>query len=745
MALGYQNPFYLKQAQQKQQSLYNGKILLEKHDPPVVYDSEETLQLAQESRLKIVSNLVSKSILIPNEEFLDDTSSSVARKFLNEVKSTIVTLQRVVKQKMTLDIHNWSSSAHQELLKIVKDEIHPIVNQVDVGVQNFKIQFLKEVTKFVRDFKSLANEADESIAKHKSLEFEIERLLRAVVSQDIMSIVQNPTVVETFDLQIELEQCKYDKISYDKAYKDMQQKIERLQAQLGDQKGKSEDTPCVSDTVNPLSQKLSNENVELEFQVLNYAKENAHLKTTYKNLFDSINVTQTQTKIINDSLQEKLLNTIYKKAKLRAQLFDKVSEQKDITKGTSVNTKFTKQSILGKPPSSSKSKQYSVTPFPNSKVIPKVGESNALSNLVTSNSAPSTRESKVMKNINVIAPGMFRINPSKTSRIDNVTPNTTITASIRTKPITTSQPHNDKFEVGGAMCNQCLITSKHDVCVINYVNDMNSRTDIHSANVTNIANKKKHKPHAKKPKKFLGTICFGNGHTAAILGYGDLKWGNILITKVYSVEGLGHNLFSVGQFCDSDLEVAFRRKTCFVRNLEGVDLLKGNSIATACYTQNRSIIHRRFGKTPYELINDKKPDISFLQVFRALCYPKNDREDIGKLGAKGYIGLFISYSANSCAYRVYNLRTKKIMETINVTFDELSAMAFEQHSSKPELHSMTSRQISSGLDLTYGSSIITTQKPTEHELDLLFEAMFDDYIGGQPSAAPRIVLAAQAP
>ncbi|GJR04477.1 hypothetical protein Tco_0527461 [Tanacetum coccineum] len=109
---------------------------------------------------------------------------------------------------MTLDIHNWSSSANQKLLKIVKDEIYPIVNQVDARVQNFKIQFLKEAAKFVRDFKSLANEADESLAKHKDFEFEIERLLKVVVSQDIMSIVQNPTVVETFDLQTELEHTK---------------------------------------------------------------------------------------------------------------------------------------------------------------------------------------------------------------------------------------------------------------------------------------------------------------------------------------------------------------------------------------------------------------------------------------------------------------------------------------------------------------------------------------------------------
>nr|GEV66787.1 hypothetical protein [Tanacetum cinerariifolium] len=235
---------------------------------------------------------VSKSISIPNEEFSDDTTPSVVRKFLNEVKNTIVTLQRVV--KMTLETHNWSSSAHQELHKIVKNEFFLIVNQVDAKLQNFEIQFLKEATKFVGDFKSLAKEADESLAKHKALELEIECLLRAVVSQDIMSVVQKASVVDTSNLHTELkstkerfenciikkeneyaklwndwykkcDECKFDKISYDKAYKDMQQKIERLQARLGDLKGKSKDTSCVSDTLNPLSQKLENENVELEF------------------------------------------------------------------------------------------------------------------------------------------------------------------------------------------------------------------------------------------------------------------------------------------------------------------------------------------------------------------------------------------------------------------------------------------------------------------------------------------------
>ncbi|GKB23507.1 hypothetical protein Tco_0862908 [Tanacetum coccineum] len=286
---------------------------------------------------------------------------------------------------MNANINNWSSPAHQEVHKIFKDEIAPIVNQVDARVQNFENHFLKEAAKFVRDFKSLAKEADESHAMHKSLEYEIERLLRAVVSQDIMLIVQTNN--------------------------DMQQKIELLQAQLGDLKGKTKDTPCVSDTLVPLSQKIENENMSLEFEVRNYAKENEHIKTTYKNLFYSIKVTRAQTKLITNSLQEKLHDMIYENAKLRAQLFDKVSEQKDITQGTSANTKFTKQSILGKPPSSSKSKLYYLTPFPNSKVIPKFSELNSM------------------------------INPSKTSRVDNVMPNKPVKESVRLKPITTSQPH----------------------------------------------------------------------------------------------------------------------------------------------------------------------------------------------------------------------------------------------------------------------------------------------------------------
>nr|GEX91750.1 hypothetical protein [Tanacetum cinerariifolium] len=127
-------------------------------------------------------------------------------------------------------------------------------------------------------------------------------------------------------------------------------------------------------------------------------------KTTNKNLFDSIKVTQAQNNSIINSLQKQLYDTIYENAKLRAQLFDKAFKQKGISKVTRTNTKFTKQSILGKPPSSSfKPKLYSVTPFPKSLVLPKVDKKNDLFKLVTSNSAPSTQELKDVQTVNVIA------------------------------------------------------------------------------------------------------------------------------------------------------------------------------------------------------------------------------------------------------------------------------------------------------------------------------------------------------
>nr|GEU73556.1 hypothetical protein [Tanacetum cinerariifolium] len=758
---------------------------------------------------------VSKSISIPNEEFSDDTTPSVARKFLNEVKSTIVTLQHVVKHRMTLETHNWSSSAHQELHKIIKDQNFPIVNQVDAKVQNFEIHFLKEATKFVGDFKSLAKEADESLAKHKALELEIKRLLRAIVSQDIISVVQKNLLLihQISKLSLNVRKNTLKTVSL--------KRIMNMR-NFG-----------MIDTHNLLSQKLENENVELEFQVLNYARENAHLKTIYKNQFDSIFVSQTQTKTIISTLQNELQNTFYKNAKLRAQLFKKVSDQKDNTRDTSVNTKFAKQSIMEN--------------------LPKVGETYALSKPVTSNSISTPQEYKVIKNDKVIALGMFRINPFKICREAKHVPNK-FRASARSKPITISKPsvitkkdvnsdsnglsstgidktktrrpqprrntkndrvlsaskssqrknkeaaveehhsnllpsHNNKHmslacnnikldshnvisKVVCAMCKQCLIFINHDECLHNYVNGKPSRGKKQKANVSVKEKQKKHQPKVKKTKKaglierlatpkprksrfFLrwsptgrlfdpkgkiiksseleSQLDYSNGYNAFTSNTLEPKIKRFpnstsLLGRNNLVSGLPKFKYHKEHLCPSCEQEKSKRASHppkpVLNSRQRLHLLHMD----LCGPMRIASINGKSLTKPYELINGRKPDISFLYVFGALCYPKNDREDIGKLGAKDDIEFFIGYSADSCTYRVYNRRRKKIIETINVSFDKLSVMDFEQRSLKPGLQSMTSGQISSGLDLTYASSIITTQQPTEGELDLLLEAMYDDYI-----------------
>ncbi|GKA13992.1 retrovirus-related pol polyprotein from transposon TNT 1-94, partial [Tanacetum coccineum] len=121
------------------------------------------------------------------------------------------------------------------------------------------------------------------------------------------------------------------------------------------------------------------------------------------------------------------------------------------------------------------------------------------------------------------------------------------------------------------------------------------------------------------------------------------------------------------------------------------------AVATVCYIQNRSIICCRHGKTPYDLLHDRKPDLSYLHVFSERCYPTNDSENLGKLQAKANIGIFISYAPKKKAYRIYNRRTSKIIETNHVDFDELVVMASKQSNLEPELHEMTPATPSSGL------------------------------------------------
>ncbi|GKC52868.1 putative ribonuclease H-like domain-containing protein [Tanacetum coccineum] len=533
-------------------------------------------------------------------------------------------------------------------------------------------------------------------------------------------------------------------------------------------------------------------------------------------------------------------------------------------------------------------------------------------------------------------------------------------------------------------CHGCMLSDNHDLCVLDFINNVNARVKSKSAKknskrkvwklvgnacpltrittTTEVPLRKptalnnetpklvvtlvsSRKPRTSKTNDLLAnlrssklfSVKLGNDHVAKILGYGDYQIGNVMISRVYYVEGLGHNLFSIGQFCDSNLKVAFRQHTCFIRNLEGVDLLTGSRgnnlytlslrdimasspicllskasktkswlwhrrlshlnfgainhlarhglvrglhkvkfendhlcsvcamgkskkkphkpkyedtnqeklyllhidlcrpmrvasvngkkyilvivddysrftwvkclrskyealyliikflkmiqkvgishetsvacspqqngviercnrtlikaartlliyakdplflwaevVATACYTQNCSIVRLRHGKTPYEILHDKLPDLSFFQVFSALCYPTNDSENLGKLQPKADIAIFIGYAPIKKAFQIYNQRTRRIIKTIHVDFDELTVMASEHNSLGPVLHEMTPATISSGLVPNPPPSTPFVP-PSRTDWDLLFQPLFDELLTPPPSVdcpAPEVI------
>nr|GEY61749.1 hypothetical protein [Tanacetum cinerariifolium] len=601
IALGYPNPSYLKKAQQKQQSLYNGNLMLEEHIPPDVYDSEETLELAQE-------------------------------------------------------------------------------------------------TKFVRDFKTLAKKAHESLDKKKSLELEIKRLLKASVSHDIVSIVQNGFVDVLSDLQTELnrtkeklelciikkekeytvlwnnwytkyEECKYDKISYDKAYNDMQQKVKRLQAQLRDLKGKSSDTLSASNTFNTLNQKLQSKIVELEFQVVNYEREISHLKTNYKNLFYSIT---------SNRAHAKLHNLIYENAKLRARLFENTSEF------MKMHTARTKR------PQPKGNTRNARSPLGGTLVSLEIWMvltcSNRFINLYTINLYNMASASPICL--------MAGATPTKSwfwhQRLSHL--NFDTINDLAKNDLVSGLP---KFKY-----------AKEHIC-----------PSCEQGKSKRASHPPKHVSNLKQRLHLLHMDLCGPMRVASINGrryvlmivddYSRYTWVHFLKTNDETPEVIKIFL--------KKIYVRLQAPVIIVRTDNGTEFknhaLKEyfNSVGITHETsaaktpQQNGVVECR-NRTLVEAARTIKPYISYLHVFGALCYPKNDREDIGKLG--GDVSFFIRYSANFVAYRVYNRRTKKIMKMMNVTFDELLAMTFEQNSSKPGLQ------------------------------------MHNEFLGGRPSEAPRTILAA---
>nr|GEU48400.1 hypothetical protein [Tanacetum cinerariifolium] len=840
-------------------------------------------------------------ISIPNEDLSNDTTPSVARKFLNEVKSSLVTLQRMVKQKMTLEVHNWSSSSHKEQAQLRDLK----------GKSSYTPSALNALDPLSQKLESKIIELEFQVVNY---EREISHL-KTTYKNLFDSIKSNRAHAKLHDLIYENAQLRA---------RGFENTSETMKNTSGTSVTPHVDRPKLS-AATPLFKKL---HASMPSHSLPQPREFNVVKHRNVIALGMFKINPSQTPRVD------LVPNKQSSASIRTNPITNSQRHVIVKENVSSNTVTASSTIL-------------VHTARTRRPQPKGNTRNA-----RVPSAPKSSEVKKNATVEEHRRSLLLSKNQKTMSFDC----NNIKLAIQ----------NDKFAIVYANCKQCLVTTNHDACLPSSVNVLNSHANKLCANVPLSENQKRHRTQVWKPKQvgskerlackprlprlslkwspsgrsfdlkgklvasketncpnddkactsnpqepmrkrflnstFLGTVRFGNDHIAAILGYGDLKWGNITIERVYFIEGLVHNLFLVGQFYDANLEIAFRRNTCFIRDLDVVDLLKGKrsinlytinlydmastspiclmahatptkswlwhqrlshlnfdtindltkndlvsglpklyyakehlcpsceqgkskrashppkpilnskqrlhlfhmdlygpmrvasingkryvlvivddysrytwvyflrtkdetpeeyfdsvgithetfavktpqqngvverrnrtlveaartmlifshallflwaeAIVTACYTQNLSIIHLRFNKIPYELIQGRKLDISYLHIFGALYYLKNDREDIGKLGAKRDIGFFIGYSANSVAYRVYNQRKRKIMETMNIT---------------------------SKLELTYAPSTITPQRPSERDLDILFEPLHNEYLGGRPSDAPRTI------
>nr|GEZ76908.1 retrovirus-related Pol polyprotein from transposon TNT 1-94 [Tanacetum cinerariifolium] len=244
-------------------------------------------------------------------------------------------------------------------------------------------------------------------------------------------------------------------------------------------------------------------------------------------------------------------------------------------------------------------------------------------------------------------------------------------------------------------------------------------------------------------QKFLGTVKFGNDHVAKIMGYGDYKIGNVTISMVYFVEGLGHNLFLVGQFCDSDIEVAFRQHTCFIRNLDGVDLLtgsRGNNLYTLslqdmmasspiCLLSKASktkswLWHRRLSHLNFGAINH----LARQGLIRGLLKHKFEKDHLcsacamGKKSVNGKKYILVIVDDYSRFTWVKFLRSKDEASDVIIKFLKMIQVRL-----KVPVHRLVQKPCSS----------TPYVPPSINDWDLLFQSMFDELLNPPPSVDPQ--------
>ncbi|GJT29143.1 retrovirus-related pol polyprotein from transposon TNT 1-94 [Tanacetum coccineum] len=922
-----------RKARRIRPTLYDGIVISKKCDVVYVDDSEETLILAEESRLKMlekqndpiskekkkqafwlpISNPTSEQLVVPHTSVKIEVPKelpnvSLVNKSFQKLKNHLASFDEVVKDRITPTVITKDGWGFEHTKKVFLTEVIPFMNSLRESFKDFDNALHNEIYEVKTVFNQMEAAVEQCYVdkkyfdiQKKELFLDNDRLLEHIIRQDVINIVMHADVESAI---VNNKFFVHDNLEIERLEQENDHLFELLLSQ-----------DIVYICVNSLATRSNfhemkqsyideyNETLELKAQLAK--KEHMIEKTVFNELalrcsrlenrdthIDYIKHTQEHA----DTLRE-----IVKHARALKPLhsdLDSVCKYVIRIQEVLVYVSATCPSLT-----KASEKLVAVTPLNKNKNVSSTSSSrsqlsgNTKKNMI-SRTTSSNQKNKVEDRLRSV-----KSSSNKNNRVN--------------EPVCIANVKHSMLNVNSKLicvtCNECMFDVIHDLCVLDYVNNVNVRsksksgerskkrkvnvgyrwiptgrtlttdgnrcplTRITSTNVvppknllptkvtkkitprknnpemlkdvTNISSSSSSKgvefkiSNNSEPNQNWGSnvsttpsyprvnFRFGNDQIAKIMGYGDYQIENVTISRVYYVEGLRHNLFSVGQFCDFDLEVAFRKYTSFVRNLEGVDLLKGSrgsnlytlsikdmmksspiclmskasktkswlwhqrmshlnfgtinqlakqglvrglpklkfkkdhlcstsllgkskkhshkpkskdinqeklsllhmdlcrpmrvesinekkyisvivydysrftwvkflrskdeapefiikfmkriqvclnttvrnirtdngtefvnqtlhsyyedvvplflcaeAVAIACYTQNRSLIRLLYVKTPYELLLDKKPNLTYFHVFGALCYPTNDCEDLGKLKPKADIGIFIGYA-----------------------------------------------------------------------------------------------------
>ncbi|GJX06390.1 retrovirus-related pol polyprotein from transposon TNT 1-94 [Tanacetum coccineum] len=626
------NNIVYKKAQRIKPTLYDGDVMSNTHVAMPMIDDEETLILEEESRSKmskkakdpetVKQNISHQSIdyeklnrltedfrkrFTPQHELsaeqafwlrisnpsIESSSSppvrvevpselpkvSLVNESFKKLKFQLTRFDSVVKKRTTPNALEGGEWGFKHTKAVFNNEIIPFLKSLKDIFNVFDKDLLNEITEVQTVFDQMEVVVQQfsvdkqclEIAK-KEILLENDRLLQKIMSQDVQLSVMNSVSLNNNYVNMKMQKCdscekclnldaelSKSKQAYNDLFKNHSQLEKHSWLQDKDK------TICkLKDTIKSLRENTKEENVnhdKCDLQPINKELENSVAKLLYENerLCNEINH-------VKQGIQLDYLRHTQEQADTLRELVEQAKVKQPLDR--ELDFAWLVQSL----PSNKKNDRISQTPSRNKK-------------------------------------NKVEAQPRKVNKMNRVV-----------KPVcdvdVKHSLSNANSEILCATCNKSMFDGVHDKCLLDLVQNGNNRTK---------SAKKHKKQNIWKPtghvftevgfkwkptgrtftivvqivlwyldsgcskhmtgnrsqlmnfvSKFLGTVRFGNDQIARIMGYGDYQLGNVIISRVYYVEGLGHNLFSVGQFCDADLEVAFRKNTCFIRNLEGVDLLSGS-------------------------------------------------------------------------------------------------------------------------------------------------------------------------